>query len=88
METALTLEELSETYKRILDNKLDNMDFLAGLQGIDLNRPKVDENESTKKKEEFNERVRARLDQQNTKSAKSGKPTQFAEGVGYRVIGG
>jgi hypothetical protein len=88
MEESLTLDELTETYKKVLDNKLDHMDFLAGLQGIDLKRPKVDDNEATKKQSAFNERVRARLEQQQTKSASSGKPTKFAEGVGYRVIGG
>lgn len=88
MEETLTLDELTETYKKILDNKLDHMDFLASLQGIDLKRPKVDETEATKKQGSFNERLKARMEQQAIKSAGTGQPTRFAEGVGYRVVGG
>lgn len=88
MEDSLTIEELTETYKKIIDSKLDNMDFMASLQGIDLKTPRVDNNESTKKQESFNDRLRAKMDSQKERSAASGVPTKFADGVGYRVIGG
>jgi hypothetical protein len=82
------LEELMETYKQILENRLDEMEFSAKLQGVDINRPKVDSKED-QKIQDFNERLRARVDQERSKSPqKANTSRKFSDGVGYQVIGG
>ena len=88
-EECMTLDDLTAAYTQIVENKFDRMDFEAKLQGVDIKKPNIGSNtETSKKQEDFNNRVREKMDSQNLQKARSGQNISPAQGVGYKVIGG
>lgn len=77
-----------ETYGAIMEKRLDKMEFDAGLQGVDIKRPRPESNKSEDKSKSFNDRIRARVEGERIKAGSQPNGTKFSEGVGYRVIGG
>jgi superfamily II RNA helicase len=84
----MTLDDLTAAYTQIMENKFDLMEFHAKLQGIDIKRPNMDSGDVKTKRDEFNDRIRQKVEEQNLQKARSGQKVKIADGVGYQVIGG
>lgn len=82
------MNDLTAAYIKIAENKFDLMEFHAKLKGVDIKRPKFDTSDADKKMNDFNERIRSKVEEQNLQKARSGQKVKMADGVGYQVIGG
>lgn len=87
LEDALTLEELTITYNKILENRSEHMEFSAKLAGAEIKKSGSSGKESSAPKESsLVENLRKANENKLQSQAKSNKPTSFSDGVAYRVI--
>jgi len=89
MEDQLTIDELLETYEKIMEKKMDDMEFMARMNGADFKRPQVQTEEVTKDKKQepgLVQRLKQRKEQEKEKLATSGEKVNFSEGIGYQII--
>ena len=84
----MTLDELVETYESISDKKIDEMEFLAKINGADFKRSSSPAPSEERKQNSpgLVERLKQRRESNKESSAISGQKTNFSEGVGYQVI--
>jgi len=81
----LTLEELTETYKFLMEEKEREMKFQASVAGAEI---KDSSPRESKEEDSLKQRVRERAQREMEGKAKKGERTEFSRGLGYRVIGG
>jgi hypothetical protein len=91
LEESLTLEELTETYGKILKNRSEALEFKAKLAGANIKSSSPAETSETGEKQEPKPRgivdsLRQKKQAEMQQSAKSGERTTFSDGVGYMVI--
>lgn len=80
LEECLTVGELTATYNSILEKENDRMMFEAKIAGADITGK--DKQDSLKEHMDNHEAA------ERERKALAGEQTQFAAGLGYRVLGG
>lgn len=91
LEESLTLEELTETYGKILKNRSEDMEFKARLAGAKIKpsgdkQPEESQSSKPTKQSGLVDRLKQNKQAEMHTTAKSGKQTTFSDGVGYMVI--
>jgi hypothetical protein len=72
-----------ETYEKIIERRKEDIEFQAKMAGAEIKQPN---NPQPENQSSLIERLRKRKETEMVKTAKTGKPSQFSDGVAYRVI--
>lgn len=88
----MTLEELISTYERIVENRSNEMEFSAKLAGAEFKKSGSASRSSSSgdagpsKQPGLADRLRSKIESERVKDASQNKKSNFAEGIGYKVI--
>lgn len=72
-----------ETYEKIVERRKEDIEFQAKMAGAEI---KPSNNSQPEQQSSLVERLRKRKESEMVKNAKTGKPSQFSDGVAYKVI--
>lgn len=77
------------TFESIVENKNKDREFSAQIAGakIKSSGPSSSSSSPRQQKSGLADRLRSKMQKNKEKDARSGKSTNFSDGVGYQVIG-
>jgi hypothetical protein len=88
LEESLTIEELVQTFEKIMDNRSDHYEFLARIQGIEVKSRAPKQEASEAEKSGLVERLKQKKEKEMQAEAQTKGSSKFADGVGYQVVRG